>query len=186
MNIINISSDMFFYLSLVWLVFFRYISISKKKEKLNKTKELMIILFGIYVLKVISLVFFPIIFQFGDNIVRRNPIIFLNPITSIIYIFKYNDFNGIFYNIVGNIMLLFPLPTFIAYFYRHKFDRLLSIFLICLLISISIECIQYIESILIAGVGRFFEVNDILLNTFGGILGYIIFDKYIRKFTNKN
>ena len=184
MNNINISSDMFFYLSLVWLAYFRYVSMSKKKEKINKTRELIIILFGIYILKVISLVFFPIVFQFGNNVIRRSPIVFLNPITSITYIFKHNDVNGIFYNIVGNIMLLFPLPTFIIYFYKYKFDNLISIFLICLLVSTSIECIQYIESILIAGVSRFFEINDILLNTFGGVFGYIVFDRYIRKIFN--
>ncbi|MGL6186677.1 MAG: VanZ family protein [Clostridium chrysemydis] len=47
-------------------------------------------------------------------------------------------------------------------------------------ISVGIECVQYIESVFISTVGRFFETNDIFLNTIGGAIGYILYDKHIR------
>lgn len=49
------------------------------------------------------------------------------------------------------------------------------------LVSLSIECLQYIESTMLPSVGRFFETNYIILNTSGFGLGYIIYNKYLRK-----
>lgn len=182
MESINISQDIFFYLALLCILYSRYIKIEKKS---NISKEIIIILFQIYIIKVISLVFFPITFQFGSCIIIRLPIIWINPIDSWIHIIQSNNLYGIIYNILGNIMLLAPLPTFLIYFHICKFDNIRKIFFICLLTSLGIEVIQYIESILIAGVSRFFEINDILLNTLGGMIGYLLYNKYIKKLLNK-
>lgn len=138
----------------------------------------------IYLFKVISLVFFPIVIQFGSNLIVRLPTIWLNPINSWMDIIKNNDIYGILYNIVGNLVLLFPLPIFLIYFYKKKVDSLLRMLIICFLVSFGIESFQYIESILISGVGRFIETNDILLNTIGGVLGYIFYDRRLRKLLN--
>ena len=74
-----------------------------------------------------------------------------------------------------------PLPLFLIYFFKDKVDSLKKIILICFLVSLSIECIQYLESIIIPSVGRFFETNDMILNTFGAGTGYIMYNKYLRK-----
>ncbi|MBY0753939.1 VanZ family protein [Clostridium sardiniense] len=66
-------------------------------------------------------------------------------------------------------------------FFKEKVDSLKKILLICFFISLSIECLQYLESINIPSVGRFFETNDIILNTLGSGFGYIIYDKYLRR-----
>ncbi|AIY83428.1 vanZ like family protein [Clostridium baratii str. Sullivan] len=180
MKSINISQGMFFYVSLILFLYFRYF-IVKKKEKLDRVKELIILLFGIYIIELLSLVLFPIAFNFGKGIVNRSPTVWLNPMDSIIYIIKSNDVTGIIYNIFGNFILLLPLPIFLIYFLKEKIDNIKIILLICFCTSLGIECIQYIESIIIPSVGRFFETNDILLNTAGGIFGYIMYDKYLRK-----
>lgn len=181
---INISSDLFFYLGLACLLYFRYISIAKNRTKINKINELVIIIFSIYIFKIISLVFFPIVFQIGANIVKKYPVIWLNPVDSWISIISSNNLYGVIYNIFGNLLLLFPLPTFLIYFYKHKVDTLIRMLIICFVVAFGIEFIQYIESILIAGVGRFIETNDVILNTTGGMLGYLFYNRYLRNLLN--
>lgn len=174
---INITQEGFFYIALICYLYLIYKIISKRKQK-NKINELVLILFGIYIIKVLSLVFFPILIAKGLNV---NPTVFLNPVDSIKYIVKSNSLYGIIYNIGGNFILLMPLPIFLIYFFKDKVDSLKKIILICFLVSLSIECLQYLESIIIPSVGRFFETNDIILNTLGAGAGYIIYNKYLRK-----
>lgn len=181
MHTLNISSNMFFYLSLSVLLYIRYKLLCRENKEANYVRELMTIILGVYLIKVISLVFFPIVLQIGVNIVNKNPIIFLNPIKSWIFIIKNFNIYGIVYNILGNLVLLIPLPILLIYFYRNKVDSILKIFIICLITSIGIESFQYIESILISGVQRFIETNDVILNTSGGVLGYLLYDRYLRK-----
>lgn len=184
MRKISISSDNIHYFLLIVFLLFVYMKNFKNKKIINISSELVVLLFGIYIIKIISLVWFPILIQFGSNIIVRSPIIWLNPINSWIHIIKNNDIYGILYNIVGNLVLLFPLPIFLIYFYKKKVDSLLKMLIICFLVSLGIESFQYIESILISGVGRFIETNDIILNTTGGVLGYIFYDRCLSKLLN--
>ena len=174
---INITGDAFFYIALICYLYLIYKRIINSKRR-NKVNELVLILYGIYIIKVLSLVFFPILIAKGLNV---NPTVFINPIDSIIYIIKSNNLYGIIYNIGGNLLLLTPLPVFLVYFFKDKVDSLKRILLICFFVSLSIECLQYLESIIIPSVGRFFETNDMILNTLGAGFGYIIYDKYLRK-----
>lgn len=174
---INITGEAFFYIALICYLYFIYKIIIKYKKR-NKINDLVLILFGIYIIKVLSLVFFPILITKGVNV---NPTVWLNPIDSIKYIIKSNTLYGIIYNIGGNLLLLMPLPVFLVYFFKDKVDSLKRILIICFFVSLSIECIQYLESIIIPSVGRFFEANDMILNTIGAGFGYIIYDKYLRK-----
>lgn len=174
---INITKDGFFYIALICYLYLIYKIISSSKQR-NKVNELVLILFGIYIINVLSLVFFPILIAKGLNV---NPTVFFNPMDSIKYIIKSNNLYGIIYNIGGNFILLMPLPIFSIYFFKDKVDSLKKIILICFLVSLSIECLQYLESIIIPSVGRFFETNDIILNTLGAGVGYIIYNKYLRK-----
>lgn len=176
----NITQESFFYLMFICYLYIIYKTISKSKRR-NKVKELVLVLLGIYIIKVLSLVFFPIQIKIGANSKIINPTVWLNPINSIYYIIKSNTLYGIIYNIGGNFILLMPLPIFLIYFFKDKVDSLKKIILICFLVSLSIECLQYLESIIIPSVGRFFETNDIILNTFGAGTGYIMYNKYLKK-----
>ncbi|OPF50660.1 hypothetical protein BH721_07620 [Clostridium baratii] len=59
----------------------------------------MIILFGIYLIKLMSLVFLPVIIKFGDNVIRKDPIVWINPLKSIYHILNTNNLFGVIYNI---------------------------------------------------------------------------------------
>ncbi|MEC2805356.1 VanZ family protein, partial [Bacillus thuringiensis] len=69
-----------------------------------------------------------------------------------------------FKNIIGNIVLFIPF-SFMLYI---KFVNKLTInILICMGVSCSIELLQ----ILVPFIGRSFDVDDIILNTIGSIIG---------------
>lgn len=70
------------------------------------------------------------------------------------------------YNILGNIILFIPMGI---YFYLlNKRKSFFKNTLIICLVSIGIETLQYIFRVGI------FDIDDIILNTFGGAVGYLI------------
>mgnify|MGYP001119260580 CR=1 FL=1 len=76
-----------------------------------------------------------------------------------------------FKNIMGNIIIFFPLGFFVSYRFSKK---VLKPMIICMLTILFIECIQLIFKI------GFFDVDDILLNSIGCLFGiYFNFFWYI-------
>lgn len=71
---------------------------------------------------------------------------------------------GAFVNITGNIALLFPLGLFLPLFWRW-FERAGRTIWWCFGTSLSIELIQLVA-------GGVTSVDDLLLNTLGGALGF--------------
>ncbi len=74
--------------------------------------------------------------------------------------------NLFIFNVIGNIAAFFPLGFYIGYYVKSK--KVLTTFIAALLISTSVEVIQYF-------IGRAFDIDDIILNVFGAILGYLVF-----------
>ena len=74
---------------------------------------------------------------------------------------------SVFSNLAGNILIFIPFGFFmpVACIRRNIFATTIEAFML----SLSIEVIQ-----LLTKVGCF-DVDDLLLNTFGGLIGYIIF-----------
>ena len=69
-------------------------------------------------------------------------------------------------NIVGNILLFIPFGFGTSYYLNSK--KALPPVIITLIVSLCAEGIQYLT-------GRIFDVDDILLNIFGGFLGYLLY-----------
>lgn len=71
-------------------------------------------------------------------------------------------------NILGNVLLFFPYGFFLPLFFKRyrRFGQLLGI---GFLSSLLIESCQYEFA------QRIFDVDDLLLNTIGAILGWILF-----------
>lgn len=74
-----------------------------------------------------------------------------------------------FLEIVGNFILFIPLPSAIFVSINRKTTGLTA-----LIISIIIECIQYSLNI------GFFDVDDMILNTLGGIAGVAVLNKLVK------
>lgn len=98
--------------------------------------------------------------------------------------FKYLPFeiihftNGIltvsFKNILGNLFLFLPLGFLSSFLIKSK--KLMSVFTYSLLFSTLIEVMQYIFL-----TSRRADVDDVILNTVGGVLGYLLYKVSGRK-----
>lgn len=82
------------------------------------------------------------------------------------------------FNVIGNILVFVPLGIFLPRIFQ-KCRKILSVALISLEVSLLIEVTQ-----LVTKIGSF-DVDDLFLNTLGGILGYIIY-KILSIFTRKS
>ena len=80
--------------------------------------------------------------------------------------------------ITGNFIMLLPLGIFLPLLYKHA-SSLIKVILISLLISISIELIQLINN------SRRTDIDDVILNTAGAMIGYLIY-KSVRKSFGKD
>ena len=69
-------------------------------------------------------------------------------------------------NIIGNVIMFVPYGFFATLYADLK--KPLSAFILVALASISIECTQLM-------IGRIFDVDDILLNVAGGMLGFLFY-----------
>ena len=69
-------------------------------------------------------------------------------------------------NIVGNIVLFIPFGFFTSHYLNTK--KAITPVIITLIVSACAEGMQYY-------LGRIFDIDDILLNVFGGFIGYLLF-----------
>ena len=132
-----------------------------------------------YILMVINVTMFPLFIgtqRTVDVFVSTNFIPFKETISS------FNDLSSSFstifairiflINVLGNIILFMPLG-FSLPIINQNFNNIKSIFKISLFSTISIESIQFITSLF--GGTRATDIDDIILNVLGGLLGFLIF-----------
>ncbi len=74
-------------------------------------------------------------------------------------------------NVIGNIVVFMPIGIFLPSLFSRCKNLVLTT-VVSLEISLCVEVVQ-----LITKVGSF-DVDDLLLNTFGGICGYIVYMMY--------
>lgn len=80
---------------------------------------------------------------------------------------RYRLFSDLFFkNVMGNLIMFMPYGFFVSYFLKLEHKK--TIVYLSLLTSCTIEFTQLI-------IGRVFDVDDILLNVIGGVLGYFLF-----------
>lgn len=82
-------------------------------------------------------------------------------------IFRYDVGSRLFFkNIIGNVLLFVPYGFFASFYIELKSP--IKAFILVLAASLSIEVTQL-------AIGRVFDVDDILLNVAGGMIGYFIY-----------
>lgn len=69
-----------------------------------------------------------------------------------------------FYNVVGNIVLFIPFGYFVSDYLKAK--RIPHILIVSIIISLTAELIQF-------KIGRAFDIDDIILNVIGSIIGFM-------------
>lgn len=145
----------------------------------------------VYTFAVLSVTLFPIaidkrlIFELSASHTHLS--INLIPFKSIIGSYTHFYYVIGLRNILGNILLLLPLG-FLLGIYRVK--RIITVIIFGFAASLIIELMQIVLTFFnFSAIPRTFDVDDLILNTFGCLIGFTIyhgFDKLRRLIINKN
>lgn len=166
------------------------IKISKSKEEKNIIKEFWIkVLFIIYCILLIRILFLSNEYRtnktlsfsfdklFSKEHLEINNIIPFGTLTSYIYKIINHKINTniVVVNVFVNLILLTPMGFFIPMLFKEKIKNMKQFLLLILLITVSIEILQFLT---LSGT---FDIDDIILNTFGAILSYMFINTKIIK-----
>ena len=125
----------------------------KGSKKIVFHKELLMLIFIIYILCLYHVVTVQDINYGGINLIPFKEM------------FRYEIGSYKFIkNIIGNIVLFIPYGFFSSYYLNNK--KLGTNIILCLVATFTIESIQYY-------IGRVFDIDDIILNVIGGLIGYL-------------
>lgn len=139
-------------ISVVIIVSMRLVYIIKNKQELILYKELVSLFFVIYVLCLFYVVTFQDVSWSTSNFVPFKEM------------FRYDFGSRLFFkNVVGNMLLFAPYGFFAAYYL--KLEKPTAVIILSLLVSITIETTQLL-------IGRVFDIDDIILNFIGAMLGF--------------
>lgn len=154
-SVINMAWPMVL-ISVVIVVSLRITYLLKNHQKFVLYKELLMLSFIIYILCLFQIV------TFQDDVSWST-----NNFIPFKEMFRYEFGSRLFIkNVIGNITLFLPFGLFTSYYLDIKKPYLIC--LLTLIASISIESVQM-------AIGRVFDIDDILLNLVGGIVGFYIF-----------
>ena len=141
---------------IVTMVSMRYFYLRTHREKVCFYKEF----FGI-----LSIVYIFLLFQLLTKVeLNTNSGYNLVPFTEI---FRYKFGSSLFiYNVGGNILAFVIFGLIVSSYIKPK--TCLAPFLTSLVVSTTVEFVQL-------NIGRSFDVDDIILNVLGGIIGYLLY-----------
>lgn len=164
----------FFFLVVAAFTFFVIYRMKQQKQNGHSTKRTIIsLLFAWYLCAVAAMTVVPIRASRTQNLPHHfNFVPVIKSYQRLWYVQKVNDQQGIRNfrnNFVGNILMFVPMGIFLSLLYRHKFWK---VFLISAMASCIIEFIQFLN--MHWGYYRFVDVDDVILNTLGGVVGYAI------------
>ena len=143
-------------ISVVIMVSFRICYLIKNKERIIWYKEVTMLIFVVYILCLFQVVTFQDDVSWSSNNFIPFKEIFRYKITSRLFI----------KNVLGNMLLFLPFGFFVSFYLKPEKIKLPLVLI--LIASISIEIVQML-------IGRVFDVDDILLNVLGGVLGFYIY-----------
>ena len=142
-------------LTLIVLITLRLTFLISNKKPVYIYKELISLCFIIYIMLLFELVTTTDFESFSNNFIPFKEI------------FRYAFTSKLFYrNVVGNIVLFVPFGYFTSHY--CKLNKWYISFILIFITSLSIEIIQI-------GISRSFDIDDIILNVFGGLIGYFIY-----------
>ena len=137
------------------IILLRIMYLKQNKKKFVFHEELILLLFVTYILLLFELVTIRDV-EFGG--------INWMPFREIL---RYEFGTDLFYRqVIGNIILFIPFGYFATYY--AKLTMIRHIFFITFIRSTTIEVVQRF-------IGRSFDVDDIILNVVGGIIGFLLF-----------
>lgn len=148
-----------------------------RNKKTSFIQQIIHLSFFIYVLLVIgnSLLPLPVSERYIQMSIEqgtegKNNII---PFSDIFQIINNNSLNGIISQLVNNLILLSPLGFYAPLIWR-KFKNMKSIIFLGMIVSVGIASTQFIISTIISFTYRGFIIDNIILNTIGVVIGFLI------------
>lgn len=135
-----------------------------KNRRMNFAREILIGIFLAYLLGVVYLTFF----SFGIRLYDLHTSINYIPVRKTISMIKSGIPILVFVNLAGNILLLSPIGVFLTMLFK-KARSLKKVMYAGFLISISIEMTQLVTG------ARICDIDDVIFNTIGAILGYCFY-----------
>ena len=147
------------------VVFLVYIVINiiliKKSREFNKSREFVKFMFLVYFFGVLTYTINP--GYLGSGFGNVNYI----PFVETLKMFNGEGTSMALHQVVGNLIMLAPLAMFLAALYK-KCNNILKIAGMTFMCSLIIEVNQFFT-------GRFADVDDLIINTLGGVLGYLVY-----------
>ena len=142
----------------------RLVDIIINKKKVPIYKDLRMLVFILYMFLLFELVTSTDFESYSNNFIPFKEIL------------RYSYTSKLFYkNVLGNVLLFIPFGYFVNNILKNK--KMTINILITFITSLSIELIQM-------NIGRSFDIDDIMLNLLGGIIGYYIY-KFLDYIKNK-
>lgn len=135
----------------------RIVYLLKNKEEFVLYKEIFHLFFLIYILCLFQIV----TYEESSIVLDGNNLI---PFKEI---FRYSIGSRLFFkNVIGNIVLFIPYGIFASMY--AKIEKPFHAFCLVLFASVTVEITQVL-------IGRVFDIDDIILNITGGMIGYFIY-----------
>lgn len=160
-----------------WVLYMRH-----TKNMVDLKKEWLLFLLVIYVGSVLAVTIAPAaVLGFNDpDAIRLNLVPVIN--TTAYYLKTLHDNDEIaamraLENIMGNFILFTPLGILLPCIFK-SFRSFKSVLAFCIVCSVSIELTQFFLRQI--GTFRTVDIDDLIMNTIGGILGWLIYAKIIR------
>lgn len=142
-------------LFIIVIISMRIIDIIINKKKLVLYKDLYFLSFVLYMFLLFELVTSTDFESYSNNFI---------PLKEIM---RYSYTSKLFFkNVLGNVLLFVPFGYFVNKILKNK-SMIVATF-ITLITSTSIEIIQM-------NIGRSFDIDDIILNLIGGLIGYLVY-----------
>ena len=147
-------------LFIIMAVLLKIVSVGLGKRKGNFWIEFKIVIYIIYSFVLFHLVTNTDFQSYGNNFIPFKEILRYTNIKSALFL----------RNVIGNIAIFIPFGYIVADVIKiacKKTNFIITIIYV-LITSLSIEVIQYF-------IGRAFDIDDIILNFVGGVIGYIAY-----------
>ncbi len=159
---------------IILLIFIPFIIKSIKKKR-SFGYHLVFLGFIGYIITLVGVLFFPIIYDKSVfiNPEANNPSINIIPFNTVLSILE-NDPSTFIRQVLGNIIIFIPMGFFLPV-YISRLKRLKSCFFAVLSLTVIIELTQLLLDFILVKNYRCCDIDDVILNAIGGMIGYAIF-----------
>ena len=172
-----------FFAGIVALIFWIIVSCITKKDR---SKKILISLFIVYMTVVVSITIFPLIID-PELMPINDRSIILVPFSTITNLLENATLWTIVLQIIGNIIMTIPYGIFIPFMVKRK--RWYNYLVYTLIFSLAIELTQLIICISTNSFYRTVDIDDVILNSIGIIIGYGIYKilpKFVKEYFENN